>query len=120
MAQVMRSSFARIIDIGGNTNVTYSLVAKGTPDAYGEPTTTYSSVLITALVQPLDDKELNLREPGFDAQHYTKLFMHHTADLTPNHLDKYMCNGIEFEVRSVIPRAFDDEIIYYEIVGRRL
>ena len=116
----MRSSFAQIVNITGDTTVSYkSYYASGT-NGYGEPLVGYSTSTITALVQPLDDKELLLREPGFEPEHYTKIFLKHTSDLTPAHLDHYTANSIEYEVRSVIPRSVGDTIVYYECVGRRL
>lgn len=119
MAAVMASSFARVIEISGDTAVTYNIANISGSDGYGEPTITYSGSTIQAYVEPLGDREIALIEPGFIAGHYVKLYMPHST-ITPSHQDRFTWASIQFEIRSVIPRKWDSSVIFYEILGRRL
>lgn len=119
MAHVMQSSFAQIVNMTGNTTVSYKVNNVGSTTEYGEPVVVYSAYTITAVVQPVDERDIMFREPGFKADDHTKMFFNYTSSLTPKHLDRYVWNSIEFEVRYVMPRTVDDTIVYYEVVGKR-
>ena len=115
----MASSFATIIQISGDTATTYQVANRTGSDGYGEPTVTYSGSTITAYVEPLGDKEIELEEPGFLPAHYVKVYMPYNT-ITPVTQDRFTWSSIDFEIRSVIPRKFDDAIVYYEVLARRL
>ena len=119
MAAVMQSSFAQTIFLSGDTAVSYRQITYSGANEYGEPVTGYTSSTITAYVRALGDKELVFIEPGFNRAHYTKLYLPHSV-ITPAHLDRYVWNSITFEVRSVIPRSWNNSVIWYDVLGRRV
>ena len=119
MGTTMKNAFAKIIDFSGDTTVSYDMRGSSGVNEYGETTTFYSSTTITAYVRPLGDKEVDFIEPGFLRQHYAKLYMTHD-DITPATLDRFTWSSITFEVRSAIPVKWDDSIIRWELLGRRV
>jgi len=114
----MLSAFQQIISTSG-IQITWSTrnTNLSSRDAYGQPTTSYSSQTIWAKVAPVGDKELTFIEPGLVPGHYIKVY---EAEVVPKHLDRVTYDNIVFEVRSVIPRHYQSQIVYYEVLARRL
>ncbi len=119
MGMVMRSAFAMIVQMGGNTDVTYQMAMRSGSDDYGNPVVSYSSTTITAIVQPVDEKEVNFMEPGLNPQNYAKIYFSH-PDIVPTTQDRFTWNSIQFEIRYAYPTSFADNIVYYKVVGCRL
>jgi hypothetical protein len=116
-AAYMALSFQQEVDMVGFL-ITYMIASIPTLNAYEQPTITYTSQTIQAVVgNNASEVEYEFGEVGFLPPHYASLWVY---QVTPQIGDRLLWKDIMWEVRNSIPRVIGSYTIYYDVIIRRV